>query len=87
MWTVIIFSNKDCSFFDLSLDRRGHNFSPTLLLGSCSQQCLFYYDKVSARDSHIKHESEAVWLIWVEGWYQGRYGKFHVIIYFSHISH
>jgi hypothetical protein len=31
MWTVIIFSNKDCSFFDLSLGRKGRNFSPTLL--------------------------------------------------------
>jgi hypothetical protein len=42
---------------------------------------------VSARDSHIKPDSEAGWLIWVEGGYQGRYGKFHVIIYFSHILH
>jgi hypothetical protein len=25
--------------------------------------------------------------IWVEGWYQWPYGKFHVIIYLSHISH
>jgi hypothetical protein len=24
-------------------------------------------------------------LIWVEGWYQGRYGQFHVIIFLSHI--
>jgi hypothetical protein len=29
------------------LRRRRRNFSPTLLLGSCSKQCLFYYDKVS----------------------------------------
>ena len=42
---------------------------------------------VSARDSYIKPDSEAGWLIWVEGWYQGRYGQFHVIIYFSHILH
>jgi len=42
---------------------------------------------VSARDSHIKPDSEAGGLIWVEGWYQGRYGKFHVIIYLSHILH
>jgi hypothetical protein len=42
---------------------------------------------VSAWDSHIKHDSEAGGLIWVEGWYQGQYGKFHVIIYLSHISH
>ena len=42
---------------------------------------------VSARDSHIKPESEAVRIIWVEGLYQGRYGKFHVIIYCSHILH
>ena len=37
---------------------------------------------VLARDSHIKPDSE-----WVEGWYQGRYGKFHVIIFLSHILH
>ena len=42
---------------------------------------------VSARDPHNKSESEAGWLLWVEGWYQGRYGKFHVIIYLSHILH
>ena len=42
---------------------------------------------VSAQDSHIKPDSEAGGLIWVEGWYQGRYGKFHVIIYLSHILH
>ena len=24
---------------------------------------------------------------WVEGWYQGPYGKFHVIIFLSHILH
>jgi len=42
---------------------------------------------VSARDSHIKPDSEAGGLIWIEGWYQGRYGKFHVIIYLSHILH
>ena len=42
---------------------------------------------VLARDSHIKPDSEAGGLIWVEGWYQGRYGKFHVIIYLSHILH
>ena len=42
---------------------------------------------VSARDSHIKPESEAGGLIWVEGRYQRRYGKFHVIIYLSHILH
>ena len=40
---------------------------------------------VSAWDSHINPDSEAGGLIWVEGWYQGRYGKFHVIIYLSHI--
>jgi hypothetical protein len=40
---------------------------------------------VLARDSHIKHDSEAGGLIWVEGWYQGRFGKFHVIIFLSHI--
>jgi hypothetical protein len=40
-----------------------------------------------ARDSHIKPDSEAGGLIWVEGWYQGRYGKFHVIIFLSHILH
>ena len=42
---------------------------------------------VSAWDSHIKHDSEAGGLIWVEGWYQGQYGKFHVIIFLSHILH
>jgi hypothetical protein len=44
---------------------------------------------VSARDSqsHIKPDSEAGVLIWVEGLYQGRCGKFHVIIYLSHILH
>ena len=42
---------------------------------------------VSARDSHIKPDSKAGGLIWVDGWYQGRYGKFHVIIYLSHILH
>ena len=42
---------------------------------------------VSARNSHIKHDSKAGVLIWVEGWYQGRYEKFHVIIYLSHILH
>jgi hypothetical protein len=41
---------------------------------------------VLARDSHIKPDSEAGGLIWVEGWYQGRYGKFHVI-FLSHILH
>jgi hypothetical protein len=29
----------------------------------------------------IKPDSEAGGLIWVESWYQGRYGKFHVIIH------
>jgi hypothetical protein len=42
---------------------------------------------VLARDSHIKPDSESGGLIWVEGWYQGRYGKFHVIIFLSHILH
>jgi hypothetical protein len=42
---------------------------------------------LSVRDSHIKPDSEAGGLIWVEGWYQGRYWKFHVIIYLSHILH
>ena len=42
---------------------------------------------VSARDSHIKPDSEAGGLMWVEGWYQGRYGIFHVIIYLSQILH
>jgi hypothetical protein len=42
---------------------------------------------VLARDSHIKPGSEAGGLIWVEGWYQGPYGKFHVIIFLSHILH
>jgi hypothetical protein len=42
---------------------------------------------VLARDSHIKPDSEAGGLVWVEGWYQGRYGKFHVIIFLSHILH
>ena len=39
---------------------------------------------ILARDSHIKPDSEAGGLIWVEGWYQWRYGKFHVIIFLSH---
>jgi hypothetical protein len=42
---------------------------------------------VSARDSHIKPDSEALREICFEGWYQERYGKFHVIIYLSHILH
>ena len=42
---------------------------------------------VLTRDSHIKPDSEAGGLIWVEGWYQGPYGKFHVIIFLSHILH
>jgi hypothetical protein len=42
---------------------------------------------VLARDSHIKPDSEAGGLTWVEGWYQGPYGKFHVIIFLSHILH
>jgi hypothetical protein len=42
---------------------------------------------ILARESHIKPDSEAGGLIWVEGWYQGRYRKFHVIIYLSHILH
>ena len=42
---------------------------------------------VSAQDSHIKPDSEAGEVTWVEGRYQGRYGKFHVIIYLSHILH
>jgi hypothetical protein len=42
---------------------------------------------VLARDSHIKPDSETEGLIWVEGWYQERYGKFHVIIFLSHILH
>jgi len=37
---------------------------------------------VLARDSHIKPDSEAGGLIWVEGWYQRRYGKFHVMIFY-----
>ena len=42
---------------------------------------------VLARDSYIKPDSEVGGLIWVEGWYQGRYGKFHVIIFISQILH
>ena len=42
---------------------------------------------VLVRDSHIKPDSKAGGLTWVEGWYQGRYGKFHVIIFLSHILH
>jgi hypothetical protein len=42
---------------------------------------------VLARESHIKPDSEAGGLIWVEGWYQGPYGKFHVIIFLWHILH
>ena len=42
---------------------------------------------VSARDSHIKPDSEALREICFKGWYQERYGKFHVIIYLSHILH
>ena len=42
---------------------------------------------VLSRDSHIKPDSEAGGLIWVEGWYQGPYEKFHVIIFLSHILH
>jgi hypothetical protein len=50
-------------------------------------ETVFILVLVSARDSYIKPDSEAGGLIWVEGWYQGRYGKFHVIIYLSHILH
>jgi hypothetical protein len=42
---------------------------------------------VLARDSHVKPDSEAGGLLWVEGWYQGPYGKFHIIIFLSHILH
>jgi hypothetical protein len=42
---------------------------------------------VLARDSHTKPDSEAGGLIWVESWYRGRYGKFHVMIFLSHILH
>ena len=42
---------------------------------------------VLVRDSHIKPDCEAAGLIWVEGWYQGPNGKFHVIIFLSHILH
>ena len=82
MWTVIIFSNKDCSFFDLSLGRKGRNFSPTLLwvvvpnnfsfitirwagvlaMNINSKRLLHDISKstlVSARDFHIKPQSEA----------------------------
>jgi hypothetical protein len=41
---------------------------------------------VSPRDSHIKPDSQDGGIC-VEGWYQGRYEKFHVIIYLSHILH
>ena len=110
MWTVIIFSNKDCSFFDLSLGRKGRNFSPTLLSVVVPNNFsfitirwagVFAMNITSKRLLHdIFHigpgisprlpympDSETWWLIWVEGWYQGRYGKCHVIIYFSHILH
>jgi hypothetical protein len=42
---------------------------------------------VLARDSHIKPDSETGGMIWVEGWYQGRYGKFHIMFFLSHILH
>jgi hypothetical protein len=42
---------------------------------------------ISPRDSHIKPDSEARGLVWVEGRYQGWYGRFHVIICLSHILH
>ena len=42
---------------------------------------------VLARESHIKPDCEAGGLIWVEGWYQGQYGQFYVIIFLSHIIH
>ena len=42
---------------------------------------------VLARDSHIKPDSEAGGLMWVEGLYQGPYGKFHAIIFLSYILH
>ena len=74
-----------------------HNFSTTLI---CSTNKSHIYTRVRdyymtfsisalvlARDSHIKPDSEARGLIWVEGWYQGWYGKFHVIIFLSHILH
>ena len=41
---------------------------------------------VLARDSHIKPDSEAGGLIWVEGWYQGRYGKFHVSLFITYFT-
>ena len=44
-----------------------------------------YRPLVSARNSHMKLDSDAEGLIWVGGGYQGRYGKCHVIIYLSHI--
>ena len=42
---------------------------------------------ISPRFPYIKPDSEAGGLIWVEGLYQGPYGKFHVIIFLSHILH
>ena len=38
-------------------------------------------------NTNIKPDNEAGVLIWVEGWYQGRYGQFHIIFYLSHILH
>ena len=42
---------------------------------------------ILARDSHINPDSEAGVLIWIDGWYQGRYRKCHVIIFLSHMLH
>jgi hypothetical protein len=42
---------------------------------------------VLTEESNFKPDCEAGGLIWVEVWYQGRYGKFHVIIFLSHILH
>ena len=110
MWTVIIFSNKDRSFFDFHWGGGGviahlpsywvvvpNNFSlitirlaDVFAMNINSKRLLHDISistLVSARDFHIKPQSEAGWLIWVKGWYQGRYGKCHVIIYLSHIIH
>ena len=71
------------------------NFSYQISKLQVPQKCIIrdYYMTFSisalvlARDSHIKPDSEAGGLIWVEGWYQGPYGKVHVIIFLSHILH
>ena len=88
MWTVIIISNKDCSFFDFHWGGVGViSHLPSYWVVVPNNFSFITIRLADVFAMNIKPDSEAGWLIWVEGWYQGRYGKYQVIIYFSHIVH